>query len=159
MSTHVSIKKSTTGLWVQTIILGFTAVVFGFIGIILIDYLLSTTGFRGTYLKALLLLGLAMAWVLAVLALWLRRGVSSYTITPDSLLVQSRQGLLGTVQSEYRFDSVSSLHLHQGYFGRKFGYGDIHVGTSKDSHKIILKDIDRPEEQLKVLKQCLAANS
>ncbi len=159
MGTLVSIKKSTSGLWVQSILLGFTAVAFGFVGIILIDYLLSTTGFRGTYLKALLLLGLAIAWVLAILALWLRRGASSYTITPDSLLIQSRQGLLGTVQSEYRFDSISSLHLYQGYFGRKFGYGDIHVGTSKDPHKIILKDIDQPERQLKVLKQCLVANN
>lgn len=159
MSTLVPIKKSTTGLWVQTIMLGFVAVAFGFVGIILINYLLSTTGFRGTYLKALLLLGLAVAWVLAILALWLRRGVSSYTITPDSLLIQSRHGVFGTTQSEYRFDAISSLHLHQGYFGRKFGYGDIHIGTAKDPHKIILKDIDQPERQLKVLKQCLVANS
>lgn len=72
----------------------------------------------------------------------------SYTLRPEGIIVGSSVGVFGKKQKVYLYESVISASVNQGYFGNKYGYGDIHVTIPKLEKKLILKDVLLPDKRL-----------
>lgn len=79
---------------------------------------------------------LAVAWALAV---WLRVRTSLNVVTPER--VYHAHGMLRFFLSQTTYDRVTDLHVHQSFFGRRFGFGTVLVQTAGQGvHLIGVRD-------------------
>ena len=74
-----------------------------------------------------------------------------YILKPEGIIVSNSVGAFGKKQKVYLYESIISASVNQGYFGNRYGYGDIHVTIPKLEKKLILKDVAIPEKHLEDL--------
>ncbi|MBX4201676.1 hypothetical protein KW803_02155 [Candidatus Saccharibacteria bacterium] len=108
----------------------------------------------GTYLFSGLL-----AFVVVMITAWIavcirdkRWNDTKYVLGRDALLIKQPNGFTGTTQDIYLYESILSVSFHQGYSGRKYGYGDIEIVIPKLKTSLVLRNVVEPSEQLPILK-------
>ena len=96
--------------------------------------------------------------VIGMLAMYLRQkkwNETSYRLTDDAIIVKQSDGIMATSQEVYLYESIISASMTQGYFAKKYNYGDVILVIPKLKSTIILKALSDPENQLKQLKSHL----
>lgn len=148
MENTALLKRSPKGLQAQIILSGIVA----FLGALFITWLtgklFSWTPNQGHILKVITWVVLIGGWAVTALKLWADWSIIRYEIAKDALIVHAKAGKFGTSQTIYRYESIISLRMTQGFLGKQFGYGDVHISIPKLEHDVVMNDIERPLEQL-----------
>lgn len=148
MEDAVLLKRSPRGMQVQIICTGIAALAIGFLASWLLGNLFGWTSSGGTGIKRLVWVALIGIWSVMSLKLWFDWSVKRYEIGRDALLVHAKAGRMGTTQTVYRYESIISIRMAQGFWGKRFGYGDVRITIPKLDGEIVLNDIENPTEQL-----------
>lgn len=82
-----------------------------------------------------------------------------YVLTEEGILISSSLSPTKKKRKIYLYESIISVSCNQNYFGTKFNYGEIHVTIPKLEDKLILKDVENPEEQLLLMQKFVKANA
>lgn len=76
-----------------------------------------------------------------------------YDLTPEGIVVATGFGNFANKRKIFLYESIISASFNQNYFGKKYGYGDMHITIPKLEQKLILKDIEDPGDKLPYLQQ------
>ena len=147
------LKRNPRGLQVQIVLSGVAALLLGALATWLIQKLLRWTPGGGSLLEGLAWIFILGAWAIASLKLWFDWHLKRYEVTPDALIVYAKVGGLGTSQTIYRYESIISLRMTQGFLGKQFGYGDVRLTIPKLESEIVMNDIEHPREQLAAIQR------
>lgn len=82
-----------------------------------------------------------------------------YLLRAEGIVVTWGFGDFSRKQKLYLYESIISVSINQNYFGKKYGYGDIHVTIPKLDRKLILRDITEPTKQLRLFEQQIESKS
>lgn len=148
MEERVLLKRSPRGLEAQIGISAVVTLVICIFAVWLFGKLFHWTESGGWRLQALTCVVLLFIWAGASLKLWYDWKIKRYEIGRDALIVHAKAGKLGTSQTIYRYESIISIRMTQGFLGKQFGYGDIRVTIPKIEQEVVLNDIEHPIEQL-----------
>lgn len=146
---HVTeLKRNPLGLQIQIILSAVLMIVIGLIASWLFAKLLGWTSRGGSTAETLTWIILALVWVVGSLKVWFDWRVKRYEVSADSLIVHARLGAFGSTQTIYRYESIISIRMTQGFLGKQFGYGDVRVTIPKLDHELVMNDIENPTIQL-----------
>jgi len=148
MEDKTVLRRNPRGLQVQVVLSGIFAILLGGLASWLIAHLLHWAPDARALLDGLVWIFILGAWAIASLKLWFDWRVKRYEVTPDALLVTAKAGGMGMSQTVYRYESIISIRMTQGFLGKQFGYGDVRVTIPKLDSEIVMNDIERPHEQL-----------
>jgi membrane protein YdbS with pleckstrin-like domain len=148
MEDKVLLKRSPKGLQSQIVLTGIAAVVIALLATWLIGKLFGWTPNEGTWLKSATWILLLLTWAFMSVKLWFAWNIKRYEIAKDALIVHAKAGKLGTSQTIYRYESIISLRMTQGFLGKRFGYGDVRISIPKLDNEVVMNDIENPVEQL-----------
>jgi uncharacterized membrane protein YdbT with pleckstrin-like domain len=98
--------------------------------------------------KIIIWLVLLTIWGIQSILSWKSWKSSTYEIGPESIRVNKKSGIFGSTQTIYRYESIIALRMTQGYFGKKYNFGDIRISIPKLDKEVVLRDIDAPSKQL-----------
>lgn len=153
------LTRNPKGMHVQLIIYAITTLLMGLLLTWLLDNIFGWTSTGGSTIKIISWLILLIAWIVASAKLWFDWNAKHYELSNDALIIDARAGRLGTSRTVYRYESIISLRFSQGYWGKKFGYGDVRVTIPKIETEIVMNDIDMPEQQLAGLQRRIQAHT
>ncbi len=153
MEERVLLKRSPRGLEAQLGISALVTLLICLLAVWLFGRLFHWTESGGWRLQALTCIVLFLLWVFAALRLWYSWKIKRYEIGRDALIVHAKAGKLGTAQTIYRYESIISIRMTQGFLGKQFGYGDIRVTIPKLEHEVVMNDIEHPVEQLEEIQR------
>jgi len=148
MEEKTLLKRISKGLKAQVIALAVMALLLALLTTWLTGILFSWTPNQGRVLKILIWVFFIGGWGFSSLKLWFDWNVKRYEIAKDALIIHAKAGRWGTSQTIYRYESIISLKMTQGFLGKQFGYGDVHITIPKLEGDVIMNDIERPLEQL-----------
>jgi hypothetical protein len=148
MEDKVLIKRSSKGLKAQIIISGVATILIALAATWLIAKLFGWTPNEGTILKTLTWVFLVGAWIVTSLRLWASWRIKRYEVAKDALIVHAKAGKWGSSQTIYRYESIISLRMTQGFLGKRFGYGDVRLTIPKLDGEVVMNDIEDPLVQL-----------
>lgn len=148
MEEKVLLKRSSKGLQAQIISSAIAAVLIALLATWLIGKLFGWTPNEGTGLKVLTWVVLVGAWAVMSLKLWFAWNIKRYEIAKDALIVHAKAGKFGTSQTVYRYESIISIRMTQGFLGKRFGYGDVRLTIPKLDGEVVMNDIENPLVQL-----------
>lgn len=143
----------------QILLMGVGALLVVLLGVWLLEKLLSKSTGGGAGAEMFLVGFVLVAWILASLKLWFDWRVKRYEIGPNDLVVHTKAGWFGSVQNIYRYESVISIRMTQGFLGKSFGYGDIRLSIPKLPDEVVLNDIEDPIHQLAELQHRMGAQA
>lgn len=147
------LKRSARGLEAQIGISAVVTLLICILAVWLFGRLFHWTESGGWRLQALTCIVLLFLWIFAAFRLWYTWKVKRYEIGRDALIVHAKAGKFGTSQTIYRYESIISIRMTQGFLGKQFGYGDIRVTIPKIEREVVLNDIERPMEQLEYMRR------
>jgi len=150
------IRRSPLGLRMQIIVGGITAFFIAILVTWLVGFILGWTSSGGATTKRIVWIGLALAWAVGSLKLWFDWKMKRYEITKDSLIVHAKAGKMGSSQTIYRYESIISLRMTQGFLGKRYGYGDVHLTIPKIEGEVVMNDIENPLIQLAEIQKHMA---
>lgn len=150
------IRRSPVGLRMQIIIGGITALFIALLATWILDFILGWTSSGGATTKRIVWIGLLLAWSIGSVKLWFDWKKKRYEITKDSLIVHAKAGKMGSSQTIYRYESIISLRMTQGFLGKRYGYGDIHLTIPKIEGEVAMNDIENPLAQLARIQKHMA---
>lgn len=145
---HVEIKKNVRALQLSIFAKGMVVFAIALLATLLLLYLLSwTTRTENTiiWIVWLLLVGLWLVQSLLELIDWKER---KYEIDAESIRITKPIGLLRTTIVVYRYESIISVKMSQGFWAKRFGYGSVYFSIPKLEKEEALRGIDHPEVQL-----------
>lgn len=148
MEEKTILKRSSKGLQVQIIALGVVSLLLAVFTTWLTSILFSWTPNQGRVLIALIWILFIGAWGFSALKLWKDWSIKRYEIAKDALIVHAKAGKWGSSQTIYRYESIISLKMTQGFLGKRYDFGDVHISIPKLDGEVIMNDIDHPLEQL-----------
>lgn len=148
MEDKVLIRRSSKGLQAQIILTGITAVLIALLATWLIGKLFGWTPNEGTWLKSATWILLLLTWAFMSVKLWFAWNIKRYEIAKDALIVHAKAGKFGTSQTVYRYESIISIRMTQGFLGKRFGYGDVRITIPKIDGEVVMSDIENPVAQL-----------
>ena len=148
MEERVLIKRSPKGLRAQIITSGIVIVIGALFASWLTGKLFGWAPNEGQTIKIFIWVFLIGAWIISSLKLWADWNVKRYEIGKDSLIVHAKAGKWGSAQTIYRYESIISLRMTQGFWGKRFGYGDVHLTIPKLEKDVVMNDIEDPLVQL-----------
>lgn len=148
MEEKVLLKRSSKGLQAQVIISGVATLLIALLATWLIAKLFGWTPNEGGILKTLTWVILIGAWAFSSLKLWSDWRIKRYEIAKDALVVHAKAGKWGSSQTIYRYESIISIRMTQGFLGKRFGYGDVRLTIPKLDGEVIMNDIEDPLTQL-----------
>lgn len=90
---------------------------------------------------------------IAVLMAYLKWRDDKYILTDEGIMISSSLSPTKKKHKIFLYESIISVSSNQNYFGSKLGYGEIHITIPKLGEKLILKDIEEPDEQLLILQK------
>lgn len=76
-----------------------------------------------------------------------------YDLTPEGIVVATGFGDFANKRKIFLYESIITASFNQNYFGKKYGYGDLHVTIPKLEKTLVLKDIDDPSSKLPYLQK------
>lgn len=151
------LRRSRAGLETKVIATGIVALILGLVATIAFYILFSWTRFSGWYLIYGTWLILFIGWGSASIRAKLKWDKIRYEISPESIIKYEKAGKMGGSKAVYRYESIISVRMTQDYFGKRNGYGNVHILIPKLDKELILKDIDRSEQQLRSLQANIEA--
>lgn len=152
------LRRSSAGLKAQIISAGIAAVIFALLASWLVEVIFRSQSTQQS-IQALLWLVFIAGWGIRSLLSWFSWRANHYEISPDAIIVQTKAGSWGTAKTLYRYESIISIRMVQGYWGKKLGYGDVLITIPKLDKEVVLRDIDNPHQQLADLQKRLAERS
>lgn len=153
MQDTTPIKRSQHGMQVQMMLSAVMAILVGLLASWFFERLLGWTTGGGAFMEKVTWVLIGLAWGVSSLKLWFDWKAKRYEIAPDSLIVYARAGKLGSSQTIYRYESIVSARMTQGFLGKQFGYGDVRITIPSIDHEIVMNDIENPTQQLTGLQQ------
>ncbi len=148
MEEKTLLKRSSKGLKAQIIAFAVLALLLAIFTTWITNILFSWTPNQGKILIALIWISFVAIWGFTSLKLWTDWNVKRYEIAKDALIIHAKAGRWGSSQTIYRYESIISLKMTQGFLGKRYGYGDVHITIPKLEGDVIMNDIERPLEQL-----------
>lgn len=159
MEQPVLIRRSPKGLWAQITTIGVLALLLFIFISWLISLLFGWTASQGAGLKSLTFIFFLGAWLVTSFKLWGDWKIKRYEITPDSIIVHAKAGQWGSAQTIYRYESIISVKMTQGFWGKKFNFGDVRLTIPKLDGDVVMNDIENPIEQLSELQKRMGERS
>ncbi len=98
-------------------------------------------------------------WAAQSLSSWNNWKNLRYEVDGESIAVYKKKGMFGRTKTVYRYESIISVRMSQGYFGKKYNYGDIYLTIPKLDKEVVLKDIDNPDEPLSHVQKAVSTKS
>ena len=144
---------------VQMLLSAVVAIIIGLIASWFFEILLGWTTGGGALAEKFTWAAIALLWIVSSLKLWFDWKAKRYEISPDALIVHAKAGGFGTAQTLYRYESIVSVRMTQGFLGKQFGYGDIRVTIANIDHEIVMNDIENPVGQLRDLQRRMTERS
>lgn len=151
------LRRSRAGLESKIISTGIIALVLGIVATIVISLMFSWTKNQGWFFIAGTWLMLFFGWGYTAIRSKIRWDKVRYEITPESIIIYEKAGKLGGSKTIYRYESIISVRMTQDYFGKRYGFGDVHIVIPKLDKELILKDIEQPDSQLRSLQANIEA--
>ena len=111
---------------------------------------LALGGYNGT--RALTFLAVLFLAGVAAMIYYGRWQANTYELRSEGIVVNTGFGNFSRKQKLYLYESIISVSFNQDYFGKKYGYGNVHVTIPKLEQKLILEDIERPDQTMPALK-------
>lgn len=143
-----TLKRSKTGLEIQIIATGFLAILLCVFSFLAFSFLLGWTPNEGFWVKATAVIVILVGWAVSSLKLYLDWNAKRYEITDDAFIVHGKAGRWGSSKAIYRYDSIISVKMTQGYWGKKYDYGNVRLTIPKLDKDIVMYDIEHPLDQL-----------
>ena len=110
---------------------------------------LALGGYNGT--RALTFLAVLFLAGVASMIYYGRWQANTYELRSEGIVVNTGFGNFSRKQKLYLYESIISVSFNQDYFGKKYGYGNVHVTIPKLEKKLILEDIEKPDQNLSAL--------
>ncbi len=159
MENTTLIRRSSHGMQVQMLLSAVVAIIVGLIATWFFELILGWTTGGGALAEKFAWVAIALLWIFSSLKLWFDWKAKRYEISPDSLIVHAKAGRLGSAQTLYRYESIVSVRMTQGFLGKQFGYGDIRVTIANIDHEVVMNDIENPTTQLRDIQRRMAERS
>lgn len=158
------LKRNSLGLQIQIALTALLLIILGLFVTWLASKLFSWTSSGGARIEAIIWIVLAIAWIVGSLKKWFDWRVKRYEIGDDTIIVHAKAGAFGSAQTVYRYESVISIRMTQGFLGKQFNYGDIRLTIPKLDRELVMNDIEDPAGQLREIRRRMderarAANS
>ena len=153
MDTITELKRNSLGLQVQIILSALLLLVLGLVTTWMVARLFGWTSGGGATLQTVIWIVLAIFWAGGSLKLWFNWRVKRYEIGADTIIVHAKLGTFGSSQTVYRYESIISIRMTQGFLGKQFGYGDIRITMPKLDRELVMNDIDDPPGQLQEIRR------
>lgn len=150
------IRRSEAGLKSQLFTTGAIALVLAIIGTVLLRLFFKNTPNGGWLLVFITWILFIIAWGMQAFKAWSGWKAIRYEIGEEALVIHAGAGMFGSVQNLYRYESIISIRMVQGYWGKKFGFGDIYLTIPKIDNEVILRDIENPQQQILDLQTSIA---
>lgn len=100
----------------------------------------------------LVLVGL---WAIQSLILLNNWKAKSYEVDTESIRLTKPVGLFKNTKIVYRYESIILVRMTQGFWGKKFGYGNVYFAIPKLEKEESLKGIENPAQQLDTIQKRL----
>lgn len=97
-------------------------------------------------------LTLPVTWAIGSAAAWITRNKLQYYLLPKAVMI-SKAGFVGRHEQMYRYDSILSVGVRKGWYGKQYGYGDIVLTIPKLAHGLVLRDVKNPQAWAQVIKE------
>ena len=140
--------RSKKGLHTQVIVSGILALILVIFAYWIIGKLFSWTPGDGQFLQTLSLVFILGSWAISSLKLWSDWNIKKYEITDEAFIVHAKAGKWGSSQTIYRYESIISIKMTQGFWGKRNNYGDVRITIPKLDKDVVMNDIENPLEQL-----------
>lgn len=147
------LKRNSLGLQLKIISSALLLIILGLAVTWLSSKIFSWTNSGGARIEAIIWIVLAIAWAIGSLKLWLDWRVKRYEVGNDTIIVHAKAGAFGSVQTVYRYESVISIRMTQGFLGKQFNYGDIRLTIPKLDRELVMNDIEDPAGQLREIRR------
>jgi membrane protein YdbS with pleckstrin-like domain len=147
------LKRSQKGLKAQIISIAVVAVILLIFSAFIFSKLFGWTPAEGKIAISLSWILIIGGWVVATVRLWLNWNNKKYEITEDAFIVHGKAGNFGKSQAIYRYESILSVKMTQGFLGKKYNYGDVRLTIPKLDKDVIMNDIENPMEQLAMVQK------
>jgi uncharacterized membrane protein YdbT with pleckstrin-like domain len=98
---------------------------------------------------------LLSGWLFASTMQLINWKAKSYEVDAESIRLTKSAGLFKSTKVVYRYESIISVRMDQGFWGKKFGYGNIYFSIPKLDKEEVLKGIENPSLQLEELQKRL----
>lgn len=148
MEEKVLLKRSSKGLWTQIILSGLLMCALALFVTWLVSIILNWAPNQGKTTALVTWVLLLAAWAIGSLKLWFDWNFKRYEIAADALIVHAKAGSWGSSQTIYRYESIISVRMTQGFFGKRYGYGDVYITIPKIQNSIVLNDVEDPLNQM-----------
>lgn len=90
----------------------------------------------------------ACFWGLATLIMVIKWRATEYVVHPEFVQVERSKTLTQTQTTMYRYESMVSVSINQGFYAKEKSYGDIKLKIPKIDKDVVLKDVNNPEKTL-----------
>lgn len=159
MEEKITIRRSSKGLKAQIITSGIITLLLCLLSSWLLGKLMGWSASEGSGLKLLAWVVLVGGWVVTSLKLWSAWKIKRYEVTPDAIIVHAKAGQWGSTQTHYRYESIISIKMSQGYWGKKYNFGDVRMTIPKLDNDVVMNDIENPMEQLAEIQKRMGERS
>lgn len=146
------IKRSPRGLQAQLALSAVTLMIIGLIITAILGRIFSWTTGGGATLIGICWLVLLLAWVVGACKLWFDWKARHYEIGEDTLVFHAKAGGWGSAETVYRYESIISVRMTQGFLGKQFGYGNLHITIPDLKEELVMRDVEDPKRQMRDLR-------
>ncbi len=158
-SNNGPLRRNPIGMQIQIIVSGVVALLLAMALTWMFSRLFHWTSAGGATISRLSIAAILLLWLFGSLVLYIKWRVNRYEIGDDAILVHAKAGKFGKAQTLYRYESISSIRMTQGYFGKRFGYGDIRLMIPKHDRDVVLTDIQNPVRQMELIQRHMSKRS
>lgn len=113
-----------------------------------ISMLLKSTFINELVLIILYVIFVACFWGLSTLIMVIKWRSTVYIVHPEFVQVERSKTLTQTQTTMYRYESMVSVSINQGFYAKEKAYGDIKLKIPKLDNDVVLKDVNNPVEIL-----------
>ncbi len=122
-----------------------------------ISALLKSTFVNELVIIVLFVLFISCFWGLSTLIMVIKWRATAYMVHPEFVQVERSKTLTQTQTAMYRYESMVSVSINQGYYAKEKSYGDIKLKIPKLDNDVVLKDVNNPVEILQDIQQRINA--
>ena len=109
-----------------------------------ISLLLESTFVNELLVIVMYVLFISCFWGLSTLVMVIKWRATEYMVHPEYIQVERSKTLTQTQTTMYRYESMVSVSINQGFFAKEKSYGDIKLKIPKLDNDVVLKDVNNP---------------
>jgi uncharacterized membrane protein YdbT with pleckstrin-like domain len=94
---------------------------------------------------------LLAGWLFSSIVQLINWQARAYEVDAESIRLTKSIGLFKSTKVVYRYESIISVRMDQGFWGKRFGYGNIYFAIPKLEKEEVLRGIENPIVQLEEL--------